>query len=1209
MSSAAAQANKLSGVVVTLHPTEETVELNDQNSWKHTFSNLPVYDSEGNVINYTVTESAKTGEETKFGYYDQSIVGGVITNTFNPEKVTETTKLDVEKDFANMSSAAAQANKLSGVVVTLHPTEETVELNDQNSWKHTFSNLPVYDSEGNVINYTVTESAKSGEETKFGYYDQSIVGGVITNTFNPEKVTDKTGSVTVQKQWEGVPENAGTLTATIELLRNGESMNPPVKTTITGNNSYTFSNLDKYDSNGNEYEYTVREEAVNGYEANYEKTENGYKITNTNVVDITKGVAELRGEEDKPNSQVFTEIADLSNVRYEVGDTVWYSITVTNNGTVDQKGVTVTDILNAGLDYGNENRIGNPQTRPQQGEVSYNQNTRTITWTTDLDAGASKTLYIKTTINEAAVSGEPYDSETTGTEASWWETDPNNNIYEKINGQSAKARLFIRLDGQVQENDENADQDTKKYTECVATVNLTRKNLSESNVPTNDNNAIRIGTSNTPETVEEFAALNNRIFQYIVNGTSLDAIANNINNGNYTYNGNKITFDPDTQMIVCYVMKYYGDDGYHIDAVIRDKAEVRVDLYKLGNTAAVVNGETSNNVEITVIETTEIAKPNISVEKTQEIQGGKTTVEQGDTITYKITATNTGKAAGNVTIRDKKPENTELLNDGVVTVKQTPIDGGRTTTLTPTNMTVLSSEEGYTIEVPAGTKVELSFTVSANGYAGEDITNTADYKKDGEEKFTPTETVETALEDSMDLVTSRTVQKAEPQKVILLLDYSGSMDKPVNGYGKSKKSSMEDAVESFLDVFLPEGTKNEVMVIPYGSETNKGTLEYTSSAQDVKNFLAWKSAEGGTNIHAALEDALEYVDRDTTVILMTDGEPTFYRMYWNGHYIGTGGNGSHYVDTGIRDAADNIKEKYPDDPTKIYTIGFGISDLNNPSSQMARLMNDIASPANGDEKYCYSSNNEEELTEVFSSIAKTITETENAAPEPKQSVDGIITLEGIEAGQNVELYTKYVTDRDGNVDEENSTLYNGRPYTWNEFLNLTVTTESEERINLVTYNEEDKTLTFNLGAFMEYNQIAKDQKFTIRFVDPNAQAKLSSANILSLAINAIADDTINDETVSTYEDKFNEVEANKTEATKPADTKIENVETTTPDTDKETEVVEDNKENATEGTTTDEGNTTTEEKPAEQPTESETTTGTESVEQDTTSNINEQSAE
>ena len=979
---------------------------------------------------------------------------------------------------------------------------------------------------------------------------------------------------------------------------------------------------------------------------------------------------------------------------HSVGDEVWYAITVTNNSDFAEENAVVKDTLVNGLTYV-EAKINNVNTDARR-EVSVNG--QEITWTTDLAKGETKTLYVKVRINQNAISEENFVSSVTtgtGTETDWWQTDNSVDI-NNLDPQSNIAKLYIRVDGEILEGNQDTSNNKEFYTDAVGAVRLTNKNLNNSPTTTEEN-AIKIGTKTTPTTVEGYTKLNYNIFQFTEGGTDLQTIAENINN--YCgQNGETVHFDPETQMIVCYVLKYDGSDGYHIDAVIRDRVQTKVDLYKVGN-EAVVNGN-RDNVDININDITEItqytvqkewidkgrenerptsvdvqlyandtyketetltaendwtytwneldkkdsngndinytvkeavidnetakvfenneingnyivtyknaegkttitntySEPNIAVEKSRVEDN--TTVKYGEEITYNITATNTGTASGKVTIKDELATNMEP--EGNVTVETKQLSDGRT--IATSKMSFEELTQGKEFEVANGTKVVLTFTVTANGYAGEDVNNTADYKKDGEDEFTPTETVKTDLEDTIDLVTSKTVQKADPQKVILLLDYSGSM-------AGNKKKSMENAVDSFLEVFLPKGTKNQVMVIPYGSDTDKGILNFTSNASSVANFLDSKYANGGTNIHAALEDAYDYIGEDTTVILMTDGEPTYYRYYyntWYGKAYSIAGDGRDY-DKDAADAAKEAATKIKTDsetPCKIYTIGFGIADLNNPYSQMARFMNDIASPANGKDKYCYSSNNEEELTNVFTSIAKTITETENALPEAKETVDGIVTLEGIEAGQNVELYTKYVIDEDGNINKQQSTLYNGRAYTWNEFLRLSVTTESGERINLVTYNERRETLEFNLGAFMKYNQIEKGQNFTIRFVDPDAEQEVATMNILSLAINAIESDEINEETVATYEEKFNAVEAEKEEiAPVVEEENSEDVVTTTPADEEEVKEEPVEGEEQEENTTPVE-ETPTEQEPVEEPVEDNTTETT-----NETSNINIEKAE
>ncbi len=43
---------------------------------------------------------------------------------------------------------------------------QTAKLNEANSWKHTFKDLPVYDDNGKEIVYTVKEVAIEGYESK-----------------------------------------------------------------------------------------------------------------------------------------------------------------------------------------------------------------------------------------------------------------------------------------------------------------------------------------------------------------------------------------------------------------------------------------------------------------------------------------------------------------------------------------------------------------------------------------------------------------------------------------------------------------------------------------------------------------------------------------------------------------------------------------------------------------------------------------------------------------------------------------------------------------------------------------------------------------------------------------------------------------------------------------------------------------------------------
>ena len=58
-------------------------------------------------------------------------------------------------------------------------------MNEGNSWKHTFKDLPVYDDNGKEITYTVKEVAIEGYESKIE--GNAKDGFVITNKEIPKK--------------------------------------------------------------------------------------------------------------------------------------------------------------------------------------------------------------------------------------------------------------------------------------------------------------------------------------------------------------------------------------------------------------------------------------------------------------------------------------------------------------------------------------------------------------------------------------------------------------------------------------------------------------------------------------------------------------------------------------------------------------------------------------------------------------------------------------------------------------------------------------------------------------------------------------------------------------------------------------------------------------------------------------------------------------
>ncbi|MCZ7409072.1 Cna B-type domain-containing protein [Parvimonas micra] len=237
----------------------QTAKLNEANSWKHTFKDLPVYDENGKEITYTVKEVAIEGYESKIEGNAKD--GFVITN-----KNLAKTEVPVEKKWIGKA-----VNEIEVKLLANGKEVQSAKLNEGNSWKHTFKDLPVYDENGKEIEYTVKEVAIEGYESKIE--GNAKDGFVITNR-NVEKT-----EIPVEKKWIGKVLKE----IEVQLLANGKEIQN-VKLNEGNSWKHTFKDLPKYDDNGKEITYTVKETKVEGYESKIEgNAKDGFVITNKEI--------------------------------------------------------------------------------------------------------------------------------------------------------------------------------------------------------------------------------------------------------------------------------------------------------------------------------------------------------------------------------------------------------------------------------------------------------------------------------------------------------------------------------------------------------------------------------------------------------------------------------------------------------------------------------------------------------------------------------------------------------------------------------------------------------------------------------------------------------------------------------------------------------------------------------------------------------------
>ncbi len=245
----------------------------------YSFTGLPKYDlNDGHVYEYTVEEEDVEG-------YTGTQTGNDFTNTIAQDHsvVVSGTKTWIDPEGTEHPEITFTLLR-DGVEVG------TTTLTDGET-EYVFENLPKYDlTDGHVYHYTVREEPVEG-------YTSAQSGNNFTNTI----AQDKRVSVSGTKTWI---DPVGTVhpNITVNLLRDGVEI--ASRTLADGETAYTFENLDKYDlTDGHVYEYTVEEEAVEGYTS----AQNGTDITNTIVQDNSVSISGIKTWVD-PAGTVHPEI-------------------------------------------------------------------------------------------------------------------------------------------------------------------------------------------------------------------------------------------------------------------------------------------------------------------------------------------------------------------------------------------------------------------------------------------------------------------------------------------------------------------------------------------------------------------------------------------------------------------------------------------------------------------------------------------------------------------------------------------------------------------------------------------------------------------------------------------------------------------------------------------------------------------------------------
>lgn len=249
----------------------------------YTFRSIPAY-YKGQTIQYTVIENPMDG-----------YIATVSATTGSTDKgyaITVTNKHVPQFDDFTVVKVWDDSNNIDGMrpdSVTIHlngsdgsSTEAT--LSNAKDWKYTFKHMPLFDANGNEITYTITEDAVTGYTYTVTNKDRAFT---ITN-----KHTQETFSIPVTKTWEDNGNQDGVRPSAIHVTLMGSDGNVyEANLTAAGKWKYEFKDLPRYWMEGVAIDYTLNEEAVNGYTYKIEgDADTGFTVTNEHISAVTNVV-------------------------------------------------------------------------------------------------------------------------------------------------------------------------------------------------------------------------------------------------------------------------------------------------------------------------------------------------------------------------------------------------------------------------------------------------------------------------------------------------------------------------------------------------------------------------------------------------------------------------------------------------------------------------------------------------------------------------------------------------------------------------------------------------------------------------------------------------------------------------------------------------------------------------------------------------------
>ncbi len=200
------------------------------------------------------------------------------TRTENPPTPDDRT---IERKVLKVWKDDVEQSRPKEVIVQLlkdGAVYDTVTLNAANNWRYTWEKLPEYNKNGSKVVWSVVEKEL---EDYTVLITRDGITFTVTNTYSPDEPEDDTVTRTVLKFWDDKGyESKRPKSVQVTLLQNGTAYDTQTLSTTNGW-QYTWSKLPRYDENGKEISWTIREVSVSGYVSSVRQNDYTFVLTNT----------------------------------------------------------------------------------------------------------------------------------------------------------------------------------------------------------------------------------------------------------------------------------------------------------------------------------------------------------------------------------------------------------------------------------------------------------------------------------------------------------------------------------------------------------------------------------------------------------------------------------------------------------------------------------------------------------------------------------------------------------------------------------------------------------------------------------------------------------------------------------------------------------------------------------------------------------------